>query len=143
MDEPPSQKVIVGFLFDSKSRFLSSFSAKQVCYISRYEIDETPRHNSRTSSSSPTQPLKMLELKIGTKHIYAGKHMVNPHVQNAQYCLAMVLVYVEFENQIGILEPEPHNQNPRTGTPSQRHRNPRAGTLEPEPYNQNPRARTL
>ena len=47
--------------------------------------------------------------------------MVDSHVQNAQYCLAIVLLYVEFEGQIGILEPEPHNQNPRTGTLSQRH----------------------
>ena len=69
--------------------------------------------------------------------------MVDSHVQN-QYCLAMVLLHVEFESQLGILEPEPHNHHvTRTLEPEPYNQNPITRTLEPEPYNQDPKARTL
>ena len=74
-------EMIAGLPFDSKSRFLSSFCAKQPCYISR-----TPRHKSRMLllvHCRATQPLKMLELKIGTKHIYTCNYLVGSHAQNS------------------------------------------------------------
>ena len=74
--------------------------------MSRYEIDELP--GTIVGLVHPHQlSRKMLELKIGTKHIYAGKYMVDYRVQNAQYCLAVVLLHVEIESQIGILERDP------------------------------------
>ena len=42
----------------------------------------------------------MLELKIGTKHIYTCTYLMDSHVQNAQYCLVLSYVKFEIQNQV-------------------------------------------
>ena len=57
----------------------------------------------------------MLELKIGTKHIYTCTYSVDSHVQNAQYCL--VLSYVKFEIQNQVVPGYPGTPRDTTGHP--------------------------
>ena len=42
----------------------------------------------------------MLELKIGTKHIYTSTYLVDSHVQNALFCLVLSYVKFEIQNQV-------------------------------------------
>ena len=42
----------------------------------------------------------MLELKIGTKHIYTSTYLVDSYVQNAQFCLVLSYVKFEIKNQV-------------------------------------------
>ena len=58
----------------------------------------------------------MLELKIGTKHIYTCTYLMDSHVHFAQYCL--VLSYVKFEIRPGCPGvPRDTPGHPGTGCP--------------------------